>query len=305
MTSETMYTPKGAGHNAPEGGRKGYVQPRQPLVEAFGNWLRKLEGRHGHDAGWRSHFSTESLRGVDLEGATCGEINSILVPFEGHPRLCDAGTFLTRAYEMAGIADAVFESDVHVEKVDYGMTHEGIGWLGRESLPGMSLVLLSNTGPSTAMGSRGTTLNYANCCSLGAGAPGVVVNYGEVSGTLGMSSDGTLINFGRVGIFNSGESAYVLDFGRSDWVNAAKDDTRPIVSISIESGKYRLVIDWLTGYEFTDEMKQYLDDLRDRIGPHRHYTEVLAHLKGTDIKGDIRKGIRDMGVDLPEEFYDL
>ncbi len=316
MPQETLYRPKGAGHDAP-GERKDYIRPRDELFEAFTGWMEHITGSR-----MASDFLYDSAMEMmpDLTGATSEKINSVVIPFGDHPDISYAGSFLSAAYNKSGLATIL--ADVPLEG--------GVNNLGYRLAEGKRLVIKCGIGHGCGQYSAGTILNYGDMpddtapLMFGDMSSGTMVNYGRITDSFGEDSTGILVNFGKVhslgpdgaekglkspevtvnfgNVVNVGwgPSGIVVNKGAVSNVLGWKSSG---ILIAAEKPKLlgRAYSKWASLFLGEEDCRSvpglldFIGALEDGLGPHKHYTEVLAHLEGLDVESDIRRILTEAG----------
>ena len=355
---ETLYRPKGAGHDAPDREPRNYVQPKDKLVNVFGRWL-DIVGSNPNMM--HNRFADKML--YDMSGGricywspraeiSSEEISSLVMCFDSHPNIRNAGVFVTALYNGLRNDDFVFDAEDVV-----------VDWVGWGLQEGNRLTIDCDTGESTGMCNRGVIINNGNSRDLGKATKGHIINRGHAYsfgngseymqmpekrtgfllnyGTaewVGHKAGNVMVNYGKadtlsqdgvVQVFNFGEARDMGEESSGPLVNFGKCRTMghsskygPTTSIAVNDGDCKYITSALDGPEIVmavrnpkvphlmkakgilmDEddcrgipgIRKYLDGLRDRLGPHRHYTEVLAHLEGLDVGTDIRRILTEAG----------
>ncbi|GEM_PF-4182716 len=272
MTTEPLYKPKGAGHSAPEGDRRGYVKPRDGLVEMFRGWLGNP------DSQLKMPFDS-------LGEVTSREINALLPMFSGHPNIKQAGRFLTELYRGSTLREFVFESDID----------GGTDYLGKGLPHWHTLIIRSGLGNYAGEESHGVIVNLADTedwdC-FGEKSDGININCGNVR-TMGRKANGLTINLGNVTFMvKPYPSGVFIDYGVSD-DKPNGEEMRVIYRKRRDMDFVRM--EWPAVREIPGFVK-YMRELKAGLDPSRTDEEIFSEIRKRDRLEEIRK--RGMVMDI-------
>jgi len=333
MTSETLYRPKGAGHSAPGGERRRYVQPRQPLLEAFGEWLDGM-GNESHpsfykndfyrDRDTRKHLDEETRKAVgkvNLEGVSPAELSSLLLQFPDNENLPWAGMFLTEAYNQMGEDEIVFDNplDREICLIGYGLK-EGKKLYARGNLGGYTgyensgIMVVGDRDDGGMIPSffgqfsSGTIVSHMDSFNFGGGT-GQYINFASVGNQLegapfqDQKDEGAAVNFGNVKKWFGWGSHNMLvnckgiegSFGfEAEGIVLAVRGSQTVVSNGTDKPGKLLGLSEEQCAQIP-RLVEYFQVMEDVLGPHRPYSEIFAFLDGLDIQRDVRKILVEAG----------
>ncbi|GEM_PF-5327366 len=301
--AETLYRPKGAGHDAP-GARRKYIWPRDRLLGAFGRWLDwSPEGTH---IMWECDTEKYYQKAVELmsglAGASQEETSALLMPFFDHPRIQYGGMFLSAAYNLSPLQDFTFDDDVELE-LQKEWDWNRIGFLGYRLGKGKTLVITGGTGERTGWECEGIIINRASSVALGNRSTGKIVNYGD-AGRLEGFSRGTLINCGKAGKFDGAYPELAADFNSDDRTQEYKNKNGitlltgretpgkpPGPGLLYKVGGFKIPS---TEWHMIRGLREYIESTRSFFMGNPTDQELVAWLRGHDMKRDIERLIHGM-----------
>ena len=144
----------------------------------------------------------KGLDGIDRIPKEDGE--KAVIQNQRHPRIKNAGLFLSAFYDAIGLNEIVFDLE----------TETPLDYLGYKLPEGRTLILKTDTGEHIGCSSEGTLVNYGTMeGNLGPWSTGNAINFGEVKYDIVVS--GNVINYGKVRkVFSeSGKSGLCANFG--------------------------------------------------------------------------------------------
>jgi len=291
MPQETLYRPKGAGHNVP-GERREYVKPRDRLVEAFGKWIRTYKNEPGMEH--PRNYKVASGLVPDMGEVGYEEINSLLCLIEDDPELMlNSGVMISALYNHLGSKDIVYECDTGTE----------ITYLGCSLPEWKRLIIDGNTGFSAAFSSNGPVINYGPGNDLAASSGGLVVNYGEIQRGIGWWGKGPVVNFGKclslgwktsgLVINESGAENLTAKTGASIFINLSELEDC-LDSLRKGSSPRTMIISGRECREIPG-LVEYIFDLKDSLGPEKPKEDVFRALDDLDVESDIRRILTEAG----------
>jgi len=295
MALETAYKYKPSGQEGPKRDRR-YAKPDSPLTKALEEFLnsfnthrRRFSVKYYFNDGLQmagyemSVLANELLE--DTDEITKVELETLLIPYGQHPNIKEVGIFLTAALNKSNLNEFVYEG-------------EPIGGLGYALDPDKSLVIKSDTLNPTAKLSEGIVLNYATVDELGQDAKGPIVNYGTTD-VVGADSHAVLINFGKCGELGHESFGQVINFGKVRYSHMRKQKNIVINVGDMPSDGMPWELLTYFDKERMQEMpklKAYVDGLREALGPHQSYQDVLKELRQNDIQKDIGELMVEEGL---------
>ena len=267
--SEALYTPKGAGHTAPDRDMRGYSGANDALFEAFRAWIdsepvcKCSKGRMYTRANREVDRIEDSHRLAmellpELGNVSQEGINSVFIPFIDHPNIEHAGIFISAAHEKKGSKDVSFS------------TREGppISRLGYRF--GRDRILIVRADSSYYMGDEGegTFVNYGSARSMGnLDAPGLFINMGKVEESIGGShADSMSLDMGSCSCYSEGT-----------WLSRHNDKIN------------RFVASRNTPYEVPG-VRDFLGWLAEGIDPRKSDWEIFRFLR----EHDLRRMVQDL-----------
>jgi len=210
------------------------------------------------------------LKDVDLSSITEAEINSLLLV--EHPRLIDAGFVLTAAFNLSDLEDLVVEP---VEE----FVLRGLGWKLAE---GKTLTIKTQT-EYAGFAAMGAILNYGSSYHFGFGAQAPIVNYGHVL-ELGNGAKQPVINFGSAHKLGDEATGAIINYGYTEYIGNRGKPTINCGKVEFIEGTHTINLS-----ETGNQLADYLDELKDKLGPHRSSAEVVAEIRRRDISNEVSK----------------
>jgi len=295
MPVENLYTPKGAGHEAPRE-RRAYRRPDpHPGHLAMKGYLDGC-ARQGSS---NKPIEAEKMKAYAwsfiprLEGMGLDDLHSAIALFEDHPDVSKIGSLFSAAYNKLGFSDISFDYPFSLDDWPHG-----IEYLGYSLRKGSRMVIGSHVNTHNGLWrSEGDAVNHGDSeYGIGSKSKGCVFNFGDLGGRLCDSKGGLGVNFGKVD-FSTGasEGNIFVNMGeirriRGDWSKGG------IILAVNEPVETPLFVPEGTVVLGSDACRKvpglvgYLEGLRDRLGPHRDHRDILAGLRGLDA----RKAILDI-----------
>ncbi|GEM_PF-6576548 len=298
MTREHLYRPKGAGHSAPEGGKRDYVRPRDDLVGAF----RKFQDvPRERGVFLEPYMAAEGLL-AGIEGLTAEEVSSLPLVFEGAD-IIRLGIFMSAAYNLCSSDHIIFDVDTEEQfsLIGYKLAEDKVLTVMSDTynlIGTLSRGLVINMGKANGQfgkESPGISLNYGHAFGAGTEATGAVVNYGTCE-YLGTKNSGIMINFGEVEQAAHDISGIFINFGKVKRIGFEAFDG--IVVAPENPGKLYIHAKSALSSERCREIPElnaYLNGLRERLGRERDAIEIAEELRGSNIKGDVADILRRSG----------
>jgi len=192
---------------------------------------------------------------ADLEGMSLEEINSLPLLFENNPRTQDAGIFITVAYGNLETDELVYDAQVPIRFVGF-------------QLKGKKLLIRSDTHRATGLESDSLIINYGKTVDFGHEAHGPVINFGSARDMTARATNISL-NYGTIREFDIHRKAPAINMG---------------------------TVQYEGGYINPDgQLKSYLEELKDQIGPHRSNEEIFAALRNRDIEQELTDILGETG----------
>jgi len=206
--SNLTYKFKGAGHEEPEGKRK-YEKPNRRLAAIFEEWLKAAEmDMLDRDENSREPPTATSYIRDKLAGCPCtvAEAHGLLIKYQDHPKIKEAGTFLTLIYNRAKDKVIIFDVDIGAR----------INSLGHELAKGKCLVNKSNVGEHFGSCSEGLIINYGEAGDYcGDSTEGPFLNYAKCRDVAARAAEELWINAGETMSFGYEANAPLINFNRA------------------------------------------------------------------------------------------
>ncbi len=166
-------------------------RPDDPLYRAFEHWLDEMWNKSpSHQALDLYEEACEEIRKVNgIRERGSSDINAMAVSYQTHPKMREAGLFLSACYNLIGQTDLVWDAE----------TDTKIDWVGYCLHETKRLVLLADTGENTGSRNKGILVNCTNVSgSIGTGSSGSTINLGVVEGYMTPGGSGISVNIGRI-----------------------------------------------------------------------------------------------------------
>jgi len=289
MTTETLYTPRGAGHDAPDNEPRRYVQPMDELAGAFGEWL---DLRNDRNENWYYEKALEMI--PDLSGRESNEISAIIAAFSEHRNIYSAGIFLSAAYNLMDTDDIVFD-----------MPGTDIQLLGYKLGSGKRLIIASDGGYRVGEKSEGTIVSYGRCDRFGENSRGLVINFGNAS-AFGWMSSSTIINFGETSSMGDGSSGLIINHGGAEKIGRNIGETDPVqitgrVIAATDPVEYFGALHIIVreaGCRGIPGLLEHIEGIRTGLGPHNPNGDVFRFLDDLDVEADVKRIFTEAGREL-------
>jgi len=249
---ETAYKFKPSGQEGPKQARQ-YTKPETPLEKALEKYLTRWPAIHNPSSvTYPADCYARArylLENMDID-ITREELAMLAVPFKNHPNAQEAGYFLSAAYNISKENEFVFEEN--------GFRTRELG----SSLNESKKLLIRGSVNVAAAHNKGIIINYGDCKIFPKKSYAPAINFG----TIQKAGDclNMIINFGDISII-SPKSRNVINCG------------------TVRRGFYPSK----NKIKNTPGLSEFLDELKDQIGPHRSNEEIFAALRNRDIDPEL------------------
>lgn len=215
MKSESLaYKLQPAGHEASNAKRK-YASPDKKLELAFEKFLKKTYRVNPDKYG---EFAKELLKNVQ---ASVDEAHALVVKYQEHPDIRDAGNFISAIYNKAPEKTIVYEFDIPIDFLAHKLAKDKIfvnkGY-GGFYVGGASRGIIVNqnlTCGTFGFEAQGPVINYGKSGNnVGTGSSGLLLNQGEMEDQVAMKNSGVAINQGKIsGIYGLLSTGMIINQG--------------------------------------------------------------------------------------------
>jgi len=279
------YKMQPAGHEKPQDKRK-YEKPDSRLAKGFEKWLKKIsftpcdESEEYNEQ--NDEWCKKALAIIKPLNPSITDAHALLVHYQDHPKISDAGLFITTIYNQSPERDIILDL-----KLDTPITA-----IGYKLAEGKRFINYDNLNSEICSWSKSPAINYGKMIDFGEDSSALLINLGSTV-TIGVSSED-----------DSAPSPVIINFGKCAGVISGSDGTiislnDPTVPDPYDEEYPRFNPKYLLKAEDcrkTPQLAAYLERLKQKFEAGRNdYTKALAALDelgeepGKNIEQDLEK----------------
>lgn len=311
------YQFKPAGHTAPAPKRK-YAKPDTGLALTFEKWLARLPGEK--ETMYENDLYNNARLRTRTRAFSIDDVHSLLIRYQDHPRIKDAGLFISACYNY--LPDKV---------ITYDLDEVSPNILGYRLARDKILINKTKVGAKMGCEAEGAVVNFGAAEIMGAWSSGILINYKIDNASFGQGLSGLSINCGKVGhpsgqhsggvMVNYGEAGMAFGFlSRGLVINCGKAGSffgslAPIVIAvrepeEFEVSKHKIVLEpedckkmpKLLGY--LDELKSRVENGRTDLDELLVFLDELGPNPRKKVEQDLIWILGDAGYDAKLSFWD-